>query len=774
MKTFLKKIIFLLGIFASSVLPAQRVITIAGVLETAGHLDGEPYSALFNNPHGIANDSLGNLFIVDRFGNYIRKIAADGTVTTIAGTGESGSADGPGDQATFNEPWGICVGQNGDIFVADTRNNLIRKIDANGEVSTFAGSGNFGSGNGQGQSSTFGNPTGLVMDKQGNLYVADHLTHIIRKISPTGFVSTIAGKPYTPGAEDGTGSNARFYRPYGITLDLDENIIVADEWNHLIRKVSPQGEVSTVAGIGIVGSQDGQATQASFNYPWDVTVDKNGDIFVTDGYNNVIRKIETTGIVSTYVGTAGETGGTDGDGPAATFSGAVGLTYYSQLDEIFVADTYNNLIRKIINLNEESLGIQFVNPVDGRLCEGESLTVNAFPDIFDAYTFWIDGVEVGQSNDPGFTINDIPAGSHTIQVLGQNGGSVVSSISYPFTVLPAPVPTISVVGDLEFFQGDSVTLISSFGESYLWNNGSITALIRVFDSGIYSVEIEDEFGCIGESLPVEVNVIPPVEEPVITFLEGSALVCPNEKVILQSNYEDNNQWFLDGWAINGATQNTFEVEEDGIYQLQVNDTSGLILFSEEEEVTFLPKQIIDFTTNRTVAAVGDGAIVFTPEVLGVISFYWDFGDGSTSIEQSPTHNYLSAGKYSPMLITEDNNACHDTLVKTNLIEIRAQGNGGPTQPIVDSTDIYIPSAFTPDGDQINDVFFVRGEDVQGLNLSVFNQWGEVVFQSNNKEQGWEGNFRGKDAQASTYTYVAQITLYSGVIEKRVGHITLIR
>jgi len=610
--------------------------------------------------------------------------------------------------------------------------------------------------------------------KQGNLYVADHLTHIIRKISPTGFVSTIAGKPYTPGADDGTGSNARFYRPYGIALDLDENIIVADEWNHLIRKISPQGEVSTVAGIGIVGSQDGLAAQASFNYPWDVTIDKHGDIFVTDGYNNVIRKIETTGIVSTYVGTAGETGGTDGDGPAATFSGAVGLTYYTPLDEIFVADTYNNLIRKIINLNEESLGLQFINPIDGRLCEGDFLTVNAFPDIFDSYTFWIDGVEVGQSNDPEFSVDDIAAGSHTIQVLGQNSGTVTSSATYPFTVLPAPVPTISVVGELEFFAGDSVTLISSFGESYLWNTGDISPLIRVFDSGIYSVEIEDEFGCMGASVPVEVKVIPPVEDPVITFSEGGAIACPNEKVVLQSNYEDNNQWFLDGWAIDGATQTTWEVEEDGIYQLQVSDTSGVILFSEEIEVTFSPKQIIDFTASRTVAEAGIGEIVFTPEVQGVISFSWRFGDGGTSIEESPAYRYLSEGNYSPTLITEDNNTCRDSLTKTDFIEIRAQGDGGPLPPIVDSADIYIPSAFTPDGDQVNDVFYVRGEDIQSLDLIVLNQWGETVFQSSNKEEGWIGDFRGKDAQASTYTYIAQITLYSGATEKRVGHITLLR
>ena len=146
-------------------LSAQMVVTIAGVLETAGKKDGPPFQALFNNPHGIAVDSIGQVFIADRFGHYIRKINVDGEVETLAGNGESGAQDGQGENASFNEPWGLCVGKNGNVYVADTRNNLIRQITPDGTVTTLAGSGNYGTSDGQGQASTFGNPTGIEMDE---------------------------------------------------------------------------------------------------------------------------------------------------------------------------------------------------------------------------------------------------------------------------------------------------------------------------------------------------------------------------------------------------------------------------------------------------------------------------------------------------------------------------------------------------------------------------------------------------------------------------------
>lgn len=779
MNTFRKTILFLLALLSYTLLSAQLVVTVAGVLETAGNLDGEPFSALFNNPHGIASDAEGNIYVADRFGHFIRKITPDGTVSTIAGTGETGKADGPGLQATFNEPWGLCTGPDGDLFIADTRNNLIRRIDANGNVSTFAGSGNFGTSNGQGQASTFGNPTGLVMDGVGNMYVADHLTHIIRKIDPTGFVTTIAGKPYTPGTADGTGTEARFYRPYGIALDQDGNIIVADEWNHLIRKVTPDGEVTTIAGTGSIGSEDGLATQASFNYPWDVVVDNNGNLFVADGYNNVVRKILPTGTVTTYVGTAGVTGGVDGEGPDATFSGATGLTYLSFSDEIYVADAYNNLIRKIINLNQETVGLQILEPSNGTLCEGDLFSIRAFPEIYENYRFLVDGEEVQQGASPFFSSTEISGGTHTVQVIATSGTNTINSIEVIFNVIPAPVPSVTVLGDLQFFEGDSVVLIASFADQYFWNTGDSTALITVFESGIYSLEVIDENGCLGSSLPIEVTVLQPADPPTITFLQGSEILCPQTSAILQSNYSEGIQWFLDGWPIDGATTSTLEIEEEGIYQLQFTDTLGAITFSEEIGVTQMLPQIIDFSVDKPTAELNNATLKFTAETEGATSFFWNFGDGNSSTEASPIHTYSAVGDYTPMLITEDLNACKDTLQKIEYIEIYEGGGNNsstnnPGPGTADSLGLFIPTAFTPNGDAINDIFFVRGESIVSLDLAICNQWGELVFQTSDPTEGWLGDFRGKEAQQGTYTYVANVILTSGQKERIAGHITLLR
>ncbi len=203
-------IIFLLGFTITS--NAQLVITIAGVLDSVGALNGPALQSHFNNPHGIAVDGFGNVYVADRFGHRIRKITTGGIATTLAGSGNSGTLDGNGVNAEFNEPWGLCADSLGNVYVADTRNNLIRKIDLNGNVTTLAGSGSFGTTNGPALGATFGNPTGIEIDETtGTIYVADHLTHIIRKIDPAGNVSTLAGAPYLTGNTNGVGLAATFY-----------------------------------------------------------------------------------------------------------------------------------------------------------------------------------------------------------------------------------------------------------------------------------------------------------------------------------------------------------------------------------------------------------------------------------------------------------------------------------------------------------------------------------------------------------------------------------
>ena len=228
----------------------------------------------------------------------------------LAGSaGGAGNVDGQGTAARFDSPEGIVVDPNGNIYVADTSNDTIRKITSTGMVTTVAGiAKSYGSNDGQGTAARFFLPTGVALDANGNFYFADRYNYTIRKIDSAGMVTTIAGFAGSYGSTDGQGTAARFYNPTGVAVDSSGNIYVADSYNHTIRKITSTGMVTTIAGqVNSKGSNDGQGTAARFYTPQGVAVDTNGDIFVADTNNHTIRKITSTGMVTTIIGQVGKT-----------------------------------------------------------------------------------------------------------------------------------------------------------------------------------------------------------------------------------------------------------------------------------------------------------------------------------------------------------------------------------------------------------------------------------------------------------------------------------
>lgn len=763
MRTLILFLITYLGFVANT--KAQIVVTVAGQAEVAGHINGPAFDATFNNPHGIAIDQNGNVYTSDRWSHLIRKITPNGTVSIFAGIPDvSGDTDGNLTVATFNEPWGLCVDNNGDILVADTRNNKIRRITQSGMVSTVAGSGSFGASNGIGVSSSFGNPTGIEVDAAGNIYVADHLTHVIRKIDPIGLVSTIAGIPFQPGATDGPGGIASFYRPYGLTTDTDGNIYVADEWNHKIRKINiSTGIVSTFAGDGDLGSDDGNINSASFNYPWDVTLDSLGNVFVADGYNYVIRKITTDGMVNAFVGSLGMTGANDGIGTAATFSGATSIAVSPLTKEIYVGDAYNHLVRKIIDLNQ---GVSIIIAGNGgeEICEGELLELEASPDTYTDYYFYLDGQLVQSTSSLYFSTSDLTPGTHELQVVVQDNGNAFQSSPITIAVHENPDPTITASGPISFNEGESVELTSSSADEYFWSDGSTTASITVSTSGTYFVDIVDENGCQGTSGSIEVVVNPNNNLPVIAN-QGEDYLCPSEITILTSNLSTNIQWYKNNAPIIGATQQSYEASEAGIYQVGLQE-GGSMVFSQSIEIFEYPEVEIDFSTDFTNKAVGQ---TFAFEIIGSFTnIQWNFGDNNTSTETNPTHTYNQSGTYSVTVIASDENGCSVTKTRSNYITV----SDADTGPIDD--DLYIPNAFTPNGDGENDVFYVRGENISDVNFSIFNEWGEEIFQSRDQKNGWNGEHNGSMVQNGNYVYCMTYTKSDGTKKSVAGRITVLR
>lgn len=311
------------------------VVTLAGD-GTGAHLDGPALSASFYTPSGLAVDGNGDIFVTEGNAGYVR-LLHNGVVSSLTGGGQ-GFADGAASVAQFWGPGALVVDAAGAVYVADGNNQRIRKI-AGGQVSTTAGSGGYGFQNGAALSATFRYPLGVDIAANGDVYVADQRNHVIRRISG-GQVTTFAGTG-TAGYKDGSASVAMFNWPIGVTVAADGTVYVADETNHAIRMVSG-GQVTTLAGTGVQGYQDGLAATAMFNNPRDIILDAAGKAYVSDYSNRKIRVI-FNGLVSTLAG--GNSGYRDGALGVAQFASPAGLGMLGS--KIVVADSGNNRIRLV-------------------------------------------------------------------------------------------------------------------------------------------------------------------------------------------------------------------------------------------------------------------------------------------------------------------------------------------------------------------------------------------------------------------------------------------
>jgi len=335
-----------------------QITTLAGVAQYQGSSDGTGSAARFSLTQGVAVDASGNIYVVDSRNCTVRKVTPAGAVTTIAGTaGVVGSADGTGPGAAFRYPMGIAIDLAGNLYVSDTGNYTIRKITPNGVVTTLAGTaGALGSADGTGSSARFKDPWSLAVDSGGNIYVADTDDDAIRKITPAGVVTTLAGTPGVPGTADGVEANAGFRAPEGVAVDAAGNVYVADTVNNTIRKITSAGIVSTLAGTaGLYGYVDGTGSAARFDLPAALAVDGSGNIYVADGANFEVRMITPAGAVSTLAGAANTMGNADGTGANARFYYPQGIAVDAAGD-VYIADSDNDTLRKGVASGVPSIG----------------------------------------------------------------------------------------------------------------------------------------------------------------------------------------------------------------------------------------------------------------------------------------------------------------------------------------------------------------------------------------------------------------------------------
>ena len=303
------------------------VSTLAGS-GVQGFADGPTSTAKFSGLFGLAFDGLGNMYVGDTYNHRIRKINSLGVVSTFAGSGVQGFKDGAATTAEFAFPYGVAVDGSGNVYVADYHNHRIRKINSLGVVSTFAGSGVQGFKDGAAATAQFYNPVGVAVDGSGNVYVGDSRNQRIRKIDSAGVVSTLAGSG-VQGFVDGSAATAQFSEPLGVAVDGLGNVYVA-EYANRVRKIDRLGVVST---IGL------------FYNPWAVAVDGSGNVFVANTGSSRIGKIDLGGVVSTLAG-SGVPGFVDGSAATAQFRYPQGVAVDGS-GNVFVADSGNHRIRKI-------------------------------------------------------------------------------------------------------------------------------------------------------------------------------------------------------------------------------------------------------------------------------------------------------------------------------------------------------------------------------------------------------------------------------------------
>ena len=468
--------------------PTPGLSLLAGMLGGAGNIDGPTGRFLW--PEGVAVDTSGNLYVADYGNHTIRKRAPDGVITTVAGlAGVSGSADGGANEARFSQPSGIAVdaGENvyvsdhagirkitpdggvttlapqaeffagslggvavdtsGSVYVAGGGENMIFKVSSAGDVAIFAGAGASGSADGPAALATFAYVADVALDRVGNVYVADRDNFTIRRISTSGFVTTVAGTAGHSGSADGVGGAARFAGPEGIAVDPTGAIYVADAGNNTIRRIGLDGAVSTIAGkAGVDTSADGVGAAASFAEPRGITADNLGTVFVADVQANSIRKVTLAGEVTTIAGSLPATGAVDGSGPVARFSNP-GNVAIDASGTIYLADAGNNLIRKIT-----STGV--TTTLAGKAGVAGTADGALMSATFDSPS----GIALG----PGGTVYVADSGSHRIRRISPDGMvATIAGANWPtpvggFFPIAGSVPVaIAVDGSGNAYVADS-------------------------------------------------------------------------------------------------------------------------------------------------------------------------------------------------------------------------------------------------------------------------------------------------------------------------------
>jgi len=545
----MRKFLLLIGLGFCFSTEAQIITTVAGTY-TYGYTgdEGQAVAAELNNPYGIVIDGVGNIYISDQNNNRIRKINTAGIISTIAGSGTQGySGDGgAATLASFYSPEGLSFDGAGNLYIADWYNNVVRMINTAGIINTVAGNGT-ASYNGDGGAATaagLNRPSGITFDSESNMYIADEINNVIRRVNTAGIISTFVGNGYAAGTTSGSyggdggqATAAGLYYPRGLAFDGIGNMYFADQGNNFIRKVNTSGIISSFAGSGIPANNfgysgdGGAATAAKLYNPSGLALDGEGNVYIVDSENNVIRKINTAGIISTVVGNGFDAGlgsggysGDEGFSTSAELSLPRGLAF-DGVGNMYIADYLNNRIRKV------SLPLNGVTVNSTTICVGDSTTLMASGAT--SYT-WMPAIGLNIATGANVVANPITPTTYT--VIGAKGDSMGLATSI-VTVYPLPTITINTA---TICAGSAAALTASGANTYTWSTGTTGATISQSPTitSNYTVSGVNGVGCLG----LATSTVTVVSTPSIAVIATSNTICRGVLDTLIANGATTYSW----------------------------------------------------------------------------------------------------------------------------------------------------------------------------------------------------------------------------------------
>lgn len=793
-----------------------QVTSFAGSGQT-GSADGAMQAASFNHPIRSGFDAAtGNFYVADRDNNLIRSVTRQAVVNTYA--------------SGFFQPNGVVVSPDGDLFVADAASNTIKQVKQGGVVSTFAGNGSQSFQDGMGTAAGFYYPYDLVMDTFGNLYVVDSQNNAIRKITPSGVVSTLAGNG-APGYADGLGAQASFNSPNNIAIDQSNNLYVGDTHNNRIRMITPAGMVTTIAGSGATGYQDGPDASATFNSPGGIAVDDGGDLFVSDVSNYVIRRIDAKGFVTTLAG-AGTAGDMDGLGKAAK----IGRTYGAMLDpdgSLFVTDLDNNKI-KIIQVTGFT--------IDKTLPAGLS---------FDPLTGKISGTPTIVSPATDYTVTAYNLGGSSSAVVNIRVISAISLATIPHKTVCSTDFAPNVTGGAGYY-----TVTSSNLAVATIVNGNI----HIVAPGTTTITATDGVTSQSQALTVDQPVTPTISINPSTYSGCDGMSYTYTATVTNAGTSPTYQWYVNGQAA-GSNSNSFtssSLKNGDIINCILTNTTDCVTgpatsnnatltsipyitpavsiqssatgtVPQGTEITFTATATnggsnpiyqwqvnnVNVGTNSptysnncfndgdvvtcTLTNQGGACLTANSATSNIITVSTSASAGTITVSASATTIYM--GQFvtftvtavgignSPVFQWKVNNA--DVGTNNSIYSTNSLKNGdvvtcvltdnGCTTPITGNSitmtvlvppGITIPTAFTPNNDGINDQWQIEAlSGYPNCMVDIFTRYGTMIFHSKGYSQPWDGTFKGNKLAPGTYYYLIDLGNNS---PKLSGYVTLIR